>query len=174
MMSRCLRIAVRCSRAAGSGAVCCRSFFARGAESRCFDETVEMVFGTWVRTRYAQLRKLRPGGGPQCASGTHLRHTVELFVSRWWSAVPQGRICVTQWSCRWWPAVPQGCICVTQWSCSCPGGGAHSGWCSVGDESEDVPLYISRETLLKNLALEEVPRDFAEIAEKFVDYGFFL
>ena len=37
------------------------------------------------------------------ASGTHLRHTVELFVSR--SAVPQGR------------------ICVTQWSCSCPGGG---------------------------------------------------
>ena len=100
------------------------------------------------------------------ASGTHLRHTVELFVSRWWSAVPHGRICVTQWSCSCPGGGPQ-CLrdafCVTQWSCSRPG------W------PQDLPLNISR---VADSAAELWPCTFAwssaskccRISEKMVGY----
>ena len=96
---------------------------------------------------------------------------------------------VAQIMCRWRSAVPQGRICATQWSCSCPGGGPQCLRDAFASYSEavrvpvevlipDGVLWVTSQrmflcTSLVRLCLK-TSCDFAEIAEKFVDYGFFL
>ena len=85
-----------------------------GVEQNDFPAIVLVILGAAERLATHSGAVRRRSRGQVFASGTPLRHTVELFLSRWWSAVPQGRICVTQWSC------------------------SRSGW------PQDLPLNISR------------------------------
>ena len=120
-MSRCLRIAARCSVLQVQ----------EGAERRYSDETVEMIFGAWVRTRHAQLRKLCPGGGPQCLRDAFASHSGAVrvpVVVRSASGTHSHRT-----------------LC-----CSCPGGGAQCLWNAFATHSE---LVVVLEVVLAGVLL---------------------